>query len=140
MCAEQKAMRVHAGAALGFELMCILFFFLSSFPPFPNFPFFFFFFSFVLFCFKTAQGLPVMGDVKRNGEESVPPWRASRGSEEQEREGERRNVNRQIQKANLGNDCVSGVCVCIHAGGASGGIRRILTYISPCLGREMELS
>lgn len=68
-----------------------------------------------------------MWDVKRNGEDPVPPWRVSRGSKEWEREGERRNVNRQIQKANLGNDCVSGVCVCVHAGGASGGIRDILS-------------
>lgn len=41
MCAEQKAMHVHAGAAVGFELTCILFFFLSSFSPFPYFSFFF---------------------------------------------------------------------------------------------------
>lgn len=54
-------------------------FFLFSFSPF---------FSpiDIYFLFKTALGLLVMGNVKRNGVEPVPQWHASRGKEEQERE------------------------------------------------------
>lgn len=103
MCTEQKATRVHAGAAVGFELTCILFFLFFPFLPFPIFsP------IDIYFLFKTALGLLVMGNVKRNGVEPVPRWHACRGKEEQEREGRREGGGMSIGnlKSKPGELCV----------------------------------
>jgi len=105
MCIEQKATPVHADAAAGLELTCILSL-LSLFFPLLPFPVFFFFLFFFLLFFKAGPGLPAIVDVIKNRVTPVPP--RSGGSEERETEGRREG---ECQQANLKSEPGERLCV-----------------------------